>query len=104
VADLKGHNGKRWVCGSNDKNVQVIVNAINNTIGAFGKTIDWGSPVNYRQGIDGDMEQLIADMEAGTVGTLMILGANPAYTWYNADRFKAALKKVKVSVSFNENG
>jgi molybdopterin-containing oxidoreductase family iron-sulfur binding subunit len=34
-------------------------------------------------------------MEAGNVGTLMICGANPAYTYYNADRFKAALKKVK---------
>ena len=101
--DLKANNGKALViCGSNDKNVQVIVNAINNAIGAYGTTINWASPVNYRQGIDGDFEQLITDLEAGTVGTLMIYGANPAYTYYNAERFKAALKKAKVTVSFNE--
>jgi len=103
AANLNAHKGAALVVsGSNDKNVQVIVNAINNAIGAYGKTIDWGSPVNYRQAIDGDMEQLVTDMEAGAVGTLMFHGANPAYTYYNADRFKAALKKVNVTVSFNE--
>ncbi|MBI5858444.1 MAG: TAT-variant-translocated molybdopterin oxidoreductase [Sphingobacteriales bacterium] len=104
VADeLNAHKGEALVvCGSNDKNIQVIVNAINNAIGAFGKTIDFSVPVNYRQGIDSDMAQLIADMEAGSVGTLLIYGANPAYTWPEADKFKSALKKVKVTVSFNE--
>ena len=106
AADLKANNGAALVvCGSNDKNVQIIVNAINNAIGANGKTIDWGTSVNYRQGVDsgaGSIEELIADMEAGNVGTLMIYGANPVYTYYNADRFKTALKKVKVTVSFNE--
>ncbi len=103
AADLKARNGEALVVsGSNDKNVQVIVNAINNAIGAYGKTIDWGSPVNYRQGIDSEMNDLIAQMEAGAVGTLMIYGANPSYTYYDAAKFNAALKKVKVSVSFNE--
>ncbi len=103
AAALKAANGEALVvCGSNDKNVQVIVNAINNAIGAYGKTIDWSKPVNYRQGIDSDFNQLLADMEAGTVGTLLIHGANPVYTHYDADRFKKALDKVKVKVSFNE--
>ncbi len=103
AADLKAHNGAALVvCGSNDKNIQVIVNAINAAIGANGTTINWNQPVNYRQGIDSDMVDLIAQMEAGTVGTLMIQGANPAYTYYDAAKFKAALKKVKVTVSFNE--
>lgn len=103
AADLNAHKGQALVVsGSNDKNVQVIVNAINNAIGAYGTTINWGSPVNYRQGIDSEFEQLITDLEAGTVGTLMICGANPAYTYYNADRFKAAMKKAKLTVSFNE--
>ncbi|MGB3155098.1 MAG: TAT-variant-translocated molybdopterin oxidoreductase [Chitinophagaceae bacterium] len=103
AADLKAHNGEALVvCGSNDKNVQVIVNAINNAIGANGTTINWNQPVNYRQGIDSEMVDLVSQMEAGQVGTLMIHGANPVYTWYDAEKFKAALKKVKVTVSFNE--
>ena len=102
AAGLKAHNGAALVvCGSNDKNVQVIVNAINAAIGANGTTINWNQPVNYRQGIDSDMVDLVAQMEQGQVGTLMIQGANPAYTWYDADKFKAALRKVKLTVSFN---
>jgi len=101
--DLLANKGAALVvCGSNDKNIQVIVNAINAAIGANGTTINWNQPVNYRQGIDSDMVDLIAQMEAGTVGTLLIQGANPAYTYFDADKFKAALKKVKVTVSFNE--
>lgn len=103
AADLNAHKGAALVVsGSNDTNVQVIVNAINNAIGAYGTTINWASPVNYRQGIDSEFEQLLTDMEAGGVGTLMICGANPAYTFYNAERFKSALQKVKLTVSFNE--
>lgn len=100
---LKAANGEAIVIsGSNDKNVQVIVNAINNAIGAYGKTIDWSRSVNYRQGIDSEMNDLIAQMESGAVGTVLIHGANPAYTYYEAEKFKAALAKVKVKISFNE--
>ncbi|NOT50953.1 MAG: TAT-variant-translocated molybdopterin oxidoreductase [Chitinophagaceae bacterium] len=104
--DLNDHKNQGLVvCGSNDKNLQIIVNAINNAIGAYGSTIDWGTTVNYRQGVDSganSIEELLAEMEAGTVGTLMVYGANPAYDYYNKDRFIAALKKVKVTVSFSE--
>jgi MoCo/4Fe-4S cofactor protein with predicted Tat translocation signal len=103
AADLKANSGKALVIsGSNDVNVQIIVNAINNVVGAYGTTIDWTRPVNYRQGIDKDVKALVADMEAGNIGALLIYGANPAYDYYDAAKFKSALAKVKVTVSFNE--
>ncbi|MCW3088712.1 MAG: 4Fe-4S dicluster protein [Sediminibacterium sp.] len=89
------------VCGSNDVNIQLLVNAINDAVGAGGVTIDWSVPVNYRQGIDADFAKLVEDMNAGTVTTLLVHGANPAYTWFDAEKFKAALKKVRTTVSFN---
>jgi MoCo/4Fe-4S cofactor protein with predicted Tat translocation signal len=102
AADLKANNGAALVVsGSNDVNVQIIVNAINNAIGAYGKTIDWSVTSNYRQGIDKDLVDLVAQMDGGQVGALLIAGANPAYSYYDADKFKAALKKVKLSVSFS---
>jgi len=103
AADLKANNGAGLVVSSsNDKNVQTIVNAINGAIGAYGTTINWNLPVNYRQGIDSDMVDLITQMESGAVGTIMIHGANPVYSYFAADKFKAALAKVKVKVSFSE--
>ncbi|MGL6068671.1 MAG: TAT-variant-translocated molybdopterin oxidoreductase, partial [Sediminibacterium sp.] len=89
------------VAGSNDVNVQIIVNAINNAIGANGTTINFGETINTRQGVDADFAKLIDEMNAGAVNTLIVYGANPAYSWFDADKFKAALKKVKTTISFN---
>jgi MoCo/4Fe-4S cofactor protein with predicted Tat translocation signal len=103
AAELKENNGAALVVsGSNDANVQVIVNAINNMIGAYGKTIDWSAPVNYRQGIDKDMNDLVEQMNNGQVGALLIYDANPAYHYHDTEKFKSGISKVKLSVSFNE--
>lgn len=89
------------VCGSNDMNVQVIVNAINEAIGANGNTIDWSIAAKYKQGNDADFSKLLDDMNAGTVSTMIVVGANPAYASFDAARFAAGMKKVKVSISLN---
>ena len=59
------------VCGSNDVNVQIIVNAINEAIGANGTTINWAITSNYRKGIDADMVKLVNDMNAGAIGAVI---------------------------------
>jgi len=103
AAELKANNGAALiVSGSNDANVQIIVNAINQAIGAYGTTIDWSIKNLSRAGIDADLDTLIADMEAGKIGAIFIYGANPAYNHLNAARFATALKKVKLSVSLND--
>ena len=89
------------VCGSNDANVQVVVNAINDAIGANGTTINWSNTNNTRQGIDADMAQLVNDMTAGTVGAVLLYDCNPAYSFRDAKKFTDALAKLPVSVSFN---
>jgi MoCo/4Fe-4S cofactor protein with predicted Tat translocation signal len=101
--ELMDNKGKALVVsGSNNVNVQIIVNAINEAIGAGGSTVDWATPVQTRQGIDGDMNTLIADLNDGKVGALLIYGVNPAYDHRDAEKFKAGLKKTKVSISFND--
>ena len=89
------------VCGSNDMNVQVIVNAINEAIGAGGNTIDWSVSLNFKQGNDADYAKLLDDMNAGSVGTLVVVGANPAYASFGTAKFVSGMKKVKVSISLN---
>ena len=49
--------------------------------------------LNYRQGIDNDMMTWLMHMNAGQVGALLIYGANPAYDYFDAEKFKAAFKK-----------
>ena len=101
--ELADNKGKAIVVsGSNNTNVQIIVNAINEAIGASGTTVDFATPTQVRQGIDSEMNSLVADLNDGKVGALLIYGVNPAYDYYDAEKFKAGLKKVKTSISFNE--
>lgn len=101
AADLKKGNGL-VVCHSNDVNLQIVINAINNAIGANGTTINWSSTVNYKQGLDTDMVAFVNAMNAGQVGAVLFHGVNPAYDYYDAKKFAEGLKKVKLSVSFND--
>jgi molybdopterin-containing oxidoreductase family iron-sulfur binding subunit len=90
------------VCGSNDANIQLVVNAINEAIGSVGKTIDWNTPVNYRQGVDADMVTLTNDLNAGNVGALIVYGANPVYSYFDAQKFAAGVKKCPFTLSYSE--
>lgn len=99
AADLKKGDGL-VVAGSNDVNVQTIVNAINDKIGANGTTINWAVTSNYKQGVDADMVNLVAAMNAGQVGALLIHDVNPVYDYFNSKQFADGLGKVPLTVSF----
>jgi molybdopterin-containing oxidoreductase family iron-sulfur binding subunit len=89
------------VCGSNDMNIQMVVNAINEMVGANGTTIDWSKTNNTRQGVDADMNTLLADMKSGKIGALMVYGCNPVYSHAAGVSFAQAMKNVSMTVSMN---
>jgi MoCo/4Fe-4S cofactor protein with predicted Tat translocation signal len=100
--ELWSNRGKSLVVsGSNDANVQTVVNAINNLLGNYGNTIDIVMHSNLRQGDDAKMATLISDMQAGGVEVLFINNSNPVYTHPDSEAFIAAMKKVKTVVSFS---
>ena len=99
---LLGARGRSVVlCGSNDEGTQVLVNSINSMLGNYGGTIDLANHTFFKQGDDAAVAQLVKDMNAGSIGALLIAGVNPAYSLPNADEFKAGLAKVALSVSFS---
>ena len=103
AAELTANRGAALVvCGSNDPNVQTVVNAINESIGANGNTIDRTSQVNYRQGVDADMVALTSDLASGAVGALIVYGANPVYNYFDAAKFAEGVKKCPFTLSFSE--
>ncbi len=99
--DLLASKGKSLVVsGSNNLQVQIIVNAINESLGSNGSTISWEATNLTRQGIDSEFASLVADMNAGKISTLLIYDANPVYDHPDSKNFKAGLAKVKTTVSF----
>jgi len=101
AADLLKNKGKSLVVsGTNEVNIQLIVNAINNALGNYGNTIDINTPVYLKQGDDDAMANLVKEMNAGEVGGIMIHNSNPAYDYIKANDFISGLKKVGTRVSF----
>ena len=97
---LKSANGQALVIsGSNDPNVQMVVNAINEKIGAYNQTIDKNTPVHLRQGDDAAFASLVNEMKSGSVDALIISDVNPVYNAPSALGFKSALSKVGFTVS-----
>ncbi|BDS15131.1 TAT-variant-translocated molybdopterin oxidoreductase [Aureispira anguillae] len=92
------------VCGINDVNIQMVVNAINEMLGATNSTLTLTNDTHSKQrlGRDAAIQSLVNDMNSGAVGALIVCdGANPAYDIPGlAADFAKALPKVGMSVSF----
>jgi molybdopterin-containing oxidoreductase family iron-sulfur binding subunit len=102
ASELKKAGSKAVVVtGLNDVNAQTVVLAINKLLAS--EAFDAENPRYVRQGDTAKVGKLIADMNAGRVGALIMDGVNPAYTLPNADEFVAGLEKVDVSVTFAFN-
>ena len=79
--------------------LHILGHAINSALGNFGTTIRAIEPVAanpspQRQGL----AELVADMQAGKVDTLVMLGSNPVYAAPADLDFTAALSRVSLSV------
>jgi len=86
------------VSGIDDKNAQLLVLAINRALGS--EAFNTGNTRQIRKGNNAEVNQLITDLKAGAVHTLIMNGVNPVYTLPNGKEFAEALKKVKLAVTF----
>jgi len=100
--ELKAAGSKSLVIsGSNSVDEQLMVNAINNSLGAYGTTIDMSNPSYQKQGDDTALASLVIEMNAGSVDLIIFNGANPAYDCFSVVDFKTGLSKVKNKISFS---
>lgn len=103
ASDLNANKGNALVvCGSNDVNVQTLVNAINNAIGAYGTTISFGAVNMTKRGNDTEMNAFADALKNGQVGGVFFYDCNPVYDNVNGKAIVDGLGKVKLSVSFND--
>ena len=89
------------VSGSNDPNVQVVINAINELLGSNGTTIDYTTPVFFRKGDDAKMNQFIGELKAGRVGAVVFYNCNPVYDHARGAEVAEGIAKAKVSIATN---
>jgi len=87
------------VSGIQDINAQLLVIAINQVLKS--EALLTAGARLIRKGSNEKVAQLIKDMNAGLVRTLIMSGVNPVYTLANSKEFIAGLSKVKTSVAFS---
>jgi molybdopterin-containing oxidoreductase family iron-sulfur binding subunit len=79
--------------------LQLAVNLLNSLLENDGKTIDYeNSPYQTYSGSYASLQNLMSEMKAGKVNTLIIHGVNPMYTLPNAAEFLEATRKVEVVI------
>ncbi len=91
------------VCASQDTSLQVLCNAMNHAVGAYGTTIDVERPSYQRAGNDRDLEALRDELSAGGVAALFIAGVNPVYDLPDGDGLAQALRTVPLVISFADH-
>jgi molybdopterin-containing oxidoreductase family iron-sulfur binding subunit len=87
------------VCGSNNTDAQLLVNAINNALGNYGTTITWDRPYNTKQGSDKAITSLVEGLNSGAIKGVLFYESNPVHT-APVKGLAEAIKKAEVSVSF----
>ena len=88
------------VCGSQDVDTQVVCNFVNHTLGNYGATLDIAHPDVQDGHGDSEIQNLLKELDAGTVDALFIDGVNPVYDLPNGAAFAAAMSRVPLVVSF----
>ncbi|MEZ5026286.1 MAG: TAT-variant-translocated molybdopterin oxidoreductase [Chitinophagales bacterium] len=101
--ELLAAKGKSVVISdTNDVEVQLLVNAINATLGNYGTVIDTANPYNFKSGNDEALATLANDLKADAYKAVLFLGTNPVYNTPYSEVFKNAIKKAELSVSTSD--
>jgi molybdopterin-containing oxidoreductase family iron-sulfur binding subunit len=103
VKDLRSNSGRALVIAgeSQPAAVHALASAMNETLGAVGQTVSYTAPVEANgQDQTESLKTLAADMAAGKVDVLVVLGVNLAYVAPADLKIAEALDKVDLRIHF----
>ncbi|RYG75318.1 4Fe-4S dicluster domain-containing protein [bacterium] len=99
--DLKANRGRVIVVAGAHQPpaVHALAHAITATLGSSGSAITYHAPIEGNTKLQGAaLTELVADMNAGRVKTLVVMGANPVYSAPADLKFAEALAKVPLKI------
>ena len=99
VQDLRAHTGSSVVIVGDHQSpvVHAFAHAVNHALGNVGKTVFYTDPVDVNPLSQAEsLKDLVADMRAGKVDLLAIIGSNPAFDAPADLEFAGLLKSNKV--------
>lgn len=100
VKDLLAHRGRSLIVAGSRQPAEVhaLVHRLNALLDNVGSTVNYVEEADRISGGAAELAALVAEMDAGRVETLIVLGGNPAYNAPADVPFASALGKVKNTV------
>ena len=89
------------ISGSNDPEVQILINSVNHLLENYGQTLNLNNPILTRKGNDKDLTGLVADLEAGNINGIILYNVNPAFDFPLADEIRKGIENIELSISFS---
>ena len=102
---LKANRGKSLVVSSsNNVHEQILINAINSTLGNLGTTVDFAQASLQRQGSERELKSLIDELKGGLVDTIIFNNCNPVFEYAMGGQLKDAMANAyKISLGYLPN-
>ncbi len=102
VADLIKNRGNSLVVAGRTQptQVHVLVNAINATLGNFGKTVSF---YNIEKGLFPNSADLVDMTKSSNTSTLIIIGNNPVYSTPKNLQFKEFIKNIEHTIQLSSH-
>lgn len=86
------------ISGSNNTDIQTLVNAINSMLGNYGQTIDLNTSLQLFQGKDAEVSDFMKQLAEGQIHGVVLVDTNLIYSAPAGVNAEEAIKKLELSV------
>ena len=87
------------ISGTNNTDIQIIVNGINTLLGNYPVCIDLDNHIKIAAGIDMEVEALVNDLNEGKVKALIMYNVNPVYDYPQQGKLLSGLEKTEMVIN-----
>jgi molybdopterin-containing oxidoreductase family iron-sulfur binding subunit len=100
--ELLNHPSKSLiVSGTNDIQIQILVNGINFLLANLGVTLEFERQTLTKQGVDRKLNAAMGALKEGKVDAVILWNANLLYHCPHAEKMTGLLKKAKLSIAIS---
>ncbi len=100
---IRFHGRSLIVSGSNDPDIQLIVNELNALLANYDHTIDLNNPMLHRKGKDQEMVSFVGSLKNNAPRAVIFYDVNPVYNFPMANELKEELQDCELVVSLTSD-
>lgn len=91
------------ISGTNNTDIQILVNAINSILGNYSGCIDLESSINIASGSDSKTEEMVEELNSGRIRALFMYNVNPVFDLPDPEKFLKGLRNTELTVNMTSS-